>query len=128
MRKFMATIINESKPISYDTFKKSVEADILKSIVDHFSDPVAILADDIQFYICSIDTLERLYGNILLLNDVIPRYLELDNPKDIFPSLKAINILLTENEKRFGEILATVKSSEFSGIDDLEDYFHNTEK
>lgn len=122
----MATIINESKPISYDTFKKSVEADVLKSIVDHFSDPVAILAEDIQFYICSVDTLERLYGNILLLNDVIPRYLELENPKDIFPSLKAINILLTENGKRFGEILADLKSSEFSGIEDLEDYFHDS--
>lgn len=120
----MARIINESKPISYENFKRCVDNDVLKNIVEHFNDPVAILSgDDLLFYVCNPITLERLYGNISLLNDVIPKYLIVENPKDIFSSLKAINILLTENEKRFGEILSEVKSSEFSGIDDLESYF-----
>lgn len=123
----MPEILDSAKPISMETFVEIIEKGVVKTVIDRFSDPVAIIdAEQLFFYVCKADLLHTLYSDTQTLQMVLDTYLDIKNPSDLIVSLKAYQKLLIKHRTEYNNILNELKKDTSFSLDELGTYVEKT--
>lgn len=117
----MLKILDNAKPISMETFAEIINRGVVKTVIDRFSDPVAIInAEQLFFYVCKTDLLHTLYSDNQTLQTVLDTYLDIKNPSELIVSLKAYQQLLKKHRGEYNNLLNELKKETALSLDEVE--------